>query len=464
MSSFTEDNYQSVLSGRYCKNSPLIKLFSDRNKTETWRQLWIYLAEAEKELGLAQVTEEMIQELKDQKSNIDWEKVKSEEKRLKHDVMAHNHAYGAVCPKAAGIIHLGATSCYVQDNADLIVQKEALNIFIRRLAICLKRLADFADKYASFVTVGRTHYQPASLTTVGKRACIWAQELLMALECAQEFRSNMRFRGIKGATGTQDSFMTLLKGNEDLVEQLDWLVTKKAGFDKKFNIAGQTYSRQQDTKLIFVLSNFASATNKICMDIRNLQAFEEIREPFEAEQIGSSAMPYKRNPIKCERICGLSRHLMNAVLEPLQTLSVQGLERTLDDSSNRRMLIPDAFLTAEAMLSTLQNVFEGLIVQEEVIMQNVQTELPFLALEKALMLLSELGVSRQEAHAKIRETALNAKDLQKTQKVTIDHLLSDPFYADVRKPVIALCSDSLNFCGRCTSQTKRFLKEELRQY
>ncbi|KAI1722935.1 lyase domain-containing protein [Ditylenchus destructor] len=456
-----EDSYQPVLSSRYGQKSPLNHLFSERNKTEIWRQLWINLSEAENELGLEQVTSEMIEEMREQKTNIDWDFVRAEEKRIKHDVMAHNHAYGKVCPKAAGVIHLGATSCYVQDNADLIMQREALDLITKRLAVCIKRLGDFAEKYAELVCVGRTHYQAASLTTVGKRACLWAQELVMALECVVDFRENMRFRGIKGATGTQDSFLTLFAGDENLVEELDWLVTKKAGFTKKFNITGQTYSRQQDSKLLFALSNFGSVAHKICLDIRCLQAFDEIREPFEADQIGSSAMPYKRNPIKCERICGLARHLMGYVTESLGTLSVQGLERTLDDSSNRRVVIPQAFFTAEAILVTLQNVLEGLNVETTTISRNVEKELPFLALEKALMLLTKVGVSRQDAHAKIRETALKGKEMQDREKVTIENLLSEPFYDKVKTEVVTMCSNPLNFCGRCVSQTRTFLANEL---
>jgi adenylosuccinate lyase len=285
--------------------------------------------------------------------------------------------------------------------------------------------------------------------------------VLMAFNKLTEVRKALRYRGIKGATGTQDSFLTLFNGDEEKVEALDDLVTHKAGFTKRFFIAGQTYSRQQDSYIIFALSNLGSAVTKVCNDIRILQAMEELLEPFEADQIGSSAMPYKRNPMKCERICGIARDLISAVQQPLNTLAVQGLERTLDDSANRRMLIPDAFLCAEAVLTTFQNVFEGLSVQTENVERTVRRELPFLALEKALMKLTEYGVSRQDAHSKIRDTALKAKEMQKTQEVTIEQMLSDPFFDKVRDEVVALANDPLKFTGRCRSQVDRFLKKEL---
>uniref|UniRef100_A0A914DLU9 Adenylosuccinate lyase C-terminal domain-containing protein n=1 Tax=Acrobeloides nanus TaxID=290746 RepID=A0A914DLU9_9BILA len=387
MSSSSHDTYSPVLVSRYCRNSPLLKIFSSRHKTELWRQLWIWLAEAELELGLPQVTQEAIDELQANKTNIDWQAIAENEKRLKHDVMAHNHAYGKICPKAAGIIHLGATSCYVQDNSDLIVQREALNFTLKRLAICLKRLAEFADRHKNDVTVGRTHYQPASLVTVGKRAVLWAQELLMVL---------------------------------------------------------------------------GSAVNKICMDIRLLQMNEELFEPFEKDQIGSSAMPFKRNPMKTERINSLARKLMNAVNEGLQTLATQGFERTLDDSAIRRINIPDSFFTTEAILLTLQNVFEGMQLNEATSMRNVQKELPFLALEKTLMFLTEQGVSRQEAHEKIREVSLKGQEQKCSgEEISFAKMLEDPFFNKVREESLRYIADPLNFTGRCRTQVDRFLKEEL---
>ncbi|KAE9554104.1 hypothetical protein FO519_002693 [Halicephalobus sp. NKZ332] len=454
------DLYESPLTSRYCRGSKIAKIFSERNKIETWRQLWIWLAEAEKQLGLKQVTQEAIDEMKANKKNINFEVAEAEEKKLKHDVMAHNHTFGKVCPKAAGIVHLGATSCYVQDNADLILQKEALEHVLQKIAICLDRLSGFCEKYAETVSIGRTHYQPASFVTVGKRAAIWAQELLMAFEVLQSTYQNLKFRGIKGATGTQDSFMTLFDEDESKVEHLDLLVTSKAGFTKKFNITGQTYSRQQDSHVVFGLSNLGSVMKKIVHDIRILQALEEIMEPFEADQIGSSAMPYKRNPMKCERIDSLCKYLIPQIETALMILADQGFERTLDDSAARRILIPESFLLAEASLTTLQNVFEGLNVLEDGIEKTVKRELPFLALEEALMRLSDHGVDRQQAHAKIRDTSLAARERQKRgEVVSIDDILKDPFFDPVRKEVIKTASNPINFAGRCASQVRAFIKE-----
>ncbi|CAD6196295.1 unnamed protein product [Caenorhabditis auriculariae] len=457
----SEDKYQSVLASRYCKNSPLMDYLSETRKASLWRQLWIWLAEAEHELGLKQINEEAIEEMKKNRDVFDWPLIRSEEKKLKHDVMAHNHAFGKICPKAAGIIHLGATSCFVQDNADLIAFRDSIDHILRRFATVLDRLSTFALENKEVVTVGRTHYQTASLVTVGKRAALWAQEFLMAFQQIAEFRDKMRFRGIKGATGTQDSFLTLFSGDEEKVEKLDILVTEKAGFKNRFLISGQTYSRQQDAQLIFALSLLGAAAKKVCTDVRVLQAFGELLEPFEKDQIGSSAMPYKKNPMKSERCCSLARKLINAPQEALTILADQGLERTLDDSAGRRILIPDCLLTAEALLTTLQNIFEGLKVQTENVKKIVEAELPFLGLEKAMMFLTEEGVDRQKAHAVIRETALAAKELQLKQRVDMRTMMENEFFDSVREKVVALVSNPLNFTGRCVSQTVKFVKEEL---
>ncbi|KAK6731789.1 hypothetical protein RB195_007943 [Necator americanus] len=462
MGTCPEDRYESVLASRYCKRSPLIEILSERNKTILWRQLWIWLAESEMELGLKQITPQAIEEMKKMRDNIDWQKIRDEERRLKHDVMAHNHAFGAICPNAAGIIHLGATSCFVQDNADLIVIRDCVKHLLCRIATVLDRMAAFAEREKSHVTVGRTHYQTASLVTVGKRAALWAQELLMAFKQLEHFHNTMKFRGIKGATGTQDSFLTLFAGDEEKVEKLDELVTKKAGFTHKFFISGQTYSRQQDVHLICALAVIGSSVKKICTDIRVLQAMGELLEPFEKDQIGSSAMPYKKNPMKSERCCSLARKLIHMPQEALSILSDQGLERTLDDSAGRRMLLPDSLLSTEAMLTTLQNIFEGLTVQSENVARVVREELPFLGLEKAMMLLTEEGVDRQQAHAMIRTTALEAKKRQSTEVVRMEDILSDPFFDSVRDRVMAIVGEPLNFTGRCESQTMRFLTQELR--
>ncbi|CAJ0594208.1 unnamed protein product [Cylicocyclus nassatus] len=462
MASCAEEHYESVLATRYCRRSPLIEILSEKNKTILWRQLWIWLAEAELELGLKQITPEAIAQMKEMRDNIDWPKIREEERRLKHDVMAHNHAFGAVCPLAAGIIHLGATSCYVQDNADLIVIRDSVRHLLCKAATVLDRIAAFADREKSHVTVGRTHYQTASLVTIGKRAALWAQELLMAFKQLEHFHDSMKFRGIKGATGTQDSFLTLFGGDEEKVEALDEMITEKAGFAHKFSISGQTYSRQQDVYLIFALSAIGSSVKKICTDIRVLQAMGELLEPFEKDQIGSSAMPYKKNPMKSERCCSLARKLIHMPQEALSILGDQGLERTLDDSAGRRMLLPDALLTAEAVLTTLQNVFEGLTVQTENVARVVREELPFLGLEKAMMWLTEEGVDRQQAHAVIRATALEAKRRQATEVIHMEDILRDPFFDSVRERVMVLVNQPITFTGRCESQTVRFLTEELR--
>uniref|UniRef100_A0A915Q4V4 Adenylosuccinate lyase C-terminal domain-containing protein n=1 Tax=Setaria digitata TaxID=48799 RepID=A0A915Q4V4_9BILA len=436
----SEDKFETVLKSRYCGKSPLMNILSERNK----------------------VTEEAIEEMKKSKEVIDWGTIRREEKRIKHDVMAHNYAFGKMCPKAKGIIHLGATSCFVQDNADLIVQRQATDYILKKLAVCLSRLDEFAEKTKDIVTVGRTHYQTASLVTVGKRAAMWAQELLMVFIKLEHFRENMRFRGVKGATGTQDSFMALFHEDEAKVDKLDELIMKSAGFAHRFYISGQTYSRQQDCDLVNIFALLGAATKKICTDIRILQAFGEIFEPFESQQIGSSAMPYKRNPIKSERVSSLARKLMSAPQDALNTLGDQSLERTLDDSAIRRILIPDIFLLADAILTIFQHIVEGLTVDKERIDHNVYADLPFLALEKAMMLLTEEGTDRQEAYEKIREVTLVAREAQKRERVNLESILANGFFDKVRGRIIELSKSPLSFTGRASSQTMNFLNDELR--
>lgn len=454
-------SYQPVLKSRYCRTSPLMRIFSEKNRTLIWRQLWIWLAEAEKELGLKEITDDMLREMKEMKERIDWNVLRKEEKRLKHDVMAHAYAYGMICPKAKGVIHLGATSCFVQDNSDLIIQKQALDVLIKKLAMCLKRLAEFAERTLEVVTVGRTHYQPASLVTYGKRAALWSQDLLIVFKDLIKSRNEMRFRGTKGATGTQDSFLTLFRGDETKVEALDKLVTEKAGFQHRFLITGQTYTRLQDCDSIYILAKLGSSVKKICADIRILQSFGELLEPFESEQVGSSAMPYKRNPMKSERVCSLARQLINAPQLLLNTVGDQGLERTLDDSAIRRIAIPDSFLCADAILTVFQNIVEGLTPQKENIDRILSTEMPFLCLEKAMMWLCEEGADRQEAHHKIREIALTAKETQKNSFISVESVLADSLFDKVRDRVLKLANDPLLFTGRCRSQTLDFLKSDL---
>lgn len=464
--SHSEDQYQSPFRSRYCRDSPLLKIFSETEKIITWRRLWLYLAQAQQSLGLVQVTQDMIAEMEANLTNIDWNYARSEERRLRHDVMAHIHTFELVCPKAAGVIHLGATSAYVQDNADLIAMREALDsVILPRIVTCLQRLGTFSDQFKSLPTVGRTHYQAASLTTVGKRACVWAQEVLIALEGVLHFRKGLRFRGVQGATGSQASFLTLFRGDEAKVDQLNTEVTRMAGFDKRFLVTGQTYSRLQDAQLLNALSLVGSAVQKVAMDIRILQAFGEIQEPFEDSQVGSSAMPYKRNPMRSERCCGFARYLMNLPGNTLLTAAEHGLERTLDDSANRRLVLPDAFLCCEALLRTFQNILEGLVVCEGVIRANVEKELPFLALEHVLMELTLAGQSRQESHEKIRKVSLRAHEQrEKGMTVSLSSILEgDSFFDPVRDLVPQIENDPGKLTGNCSSQVDKFLKEELAQ-
>ncbi|XP_063479033.1 adenylosuccinate lyase isoform X6 [Symphalangus syndactylus] len=372
------DSYRSPLASRYA-SPEMCFVFSDRYKFQTWRQLWLWLAEAEQTLGLP-ITDEQIQEMKSNLDNIDFKMAAEEEKRLRHDVMAHVHTFGHCCPKAAGIIHLGATSCYVGDNT---------------LARVISRLADFAKERASLPTLGFTHFQPAQLTTVGKRCCLWIQDLCMDLQNLKRVRDDLRFRGVKGTTGTQASFLQLFEGDDHKVEQLDKMVTEKAGFKRAFIITGQTYTRKVDIEVLSVLASLGASVHKICTDIRLLANLKEMEEPFEKQQIGSSAMPYKRNPMRSERCCSLARHLMTLVMDPLQTASVQWFERTLDDSANRRICLAEAFLTADTILNTLQNISEGLVVYPKVIERRIRQELPFMATENIIMAMVKAGGSRQ---------------------------------------------------------------------
>uniref|UniRef100_A0A8C9EK41 Adenylosuccinate lyase n=1 Tax=Pavo cristatus TaxID=9049 RepID=A0A8C9EK41_PAVCR len=372
--------YRSPLVSRYA-SAEMGFNFSERKKFGTWRRLWLYLAQAEKSLGLP-ITDEQIKEMEANLDNIDFKMAAEEEKKLRHDVMAHVHTFAHCCPKAAAIIHLGATSCYVGDNT---------------LARVISRLADFAEAHADLPTLGFTHYQPAQLTTVGKRCCLWIQDLCMDLQNLERARDDLRFRGVKGTTGTQASFLQLFEGDHSKVEELDRLVTEKAGFKRSYMVTGQTYSRKVDIEVLSVLASLGASVHKICTDIRLLANLKEIEEPFEKDQIGSSAMPYKRNPMRSERCCSLARHLMTLVLDPLQTASVQWFERTLDDSANRRVCLAEAFLTADIILSTLQNISEGLVVYPKVIDRRIRQELPFMATENIIMAMVKAGGNRQVA-------------------------------------------------------------------
>ncbi|XP_044156801.1 adenylosuccinate lyase [Bufo gargarizans] len=435
--------------------------FSDSKKFQTWRRLWLYLAQAQRSLGLP-VSEEQIQEMEANLENIDFKMAAEEEKRLRHDVMAHVHTFAHCCPRAAPIIHLGATSCYVGDNTDLIVLRDGLDLLLPKLARVISRLADFAEQYADLPTLGFTHYQPAQLTTVGKRACLWLQDLCMDLRNLERARNELRFRGVKGTTGTQASFLQLFEGDHDKVEELDRLVTSMAGFKRAYIVTGQTYSRKVDVEVLSVLASLGATVHKICTDIRLLANLKELEEPFEKEQIGSSAMPYKRNPMRSERCCSLARHLMTLIMNPLQTASVQWFERTLDDSANRRICLAEAFLTADIILSTLQNVSEGLVVYPKVIERRIRQELPFMATENVIMAMVKSGGNRQDCHERIRVLSQQAAAVVKQEggdNDLISRIRSDPYFAPIHGQ-LELLMDPKSFIGRAPQQVVRFLKEE----
>nr|XP_056703059.1 adenylosuccinate lyase [Euleptes europaea] len=453
--------YRSPLVSRYASPDMAFN-FSERKKFGTWRRLWLYLAQAEKSLGLP-ITDEQIKEMEANLDSIDFKMAEEEEKRLRHDVMAHVHTFAHCCPKAAGIIHLGATSCYVGDNTDLIVLRDGLNLLLPKLARVISRLAGFAEKYANLPTLGFTHYQPAQLTTVGKRCALWIQDLCMDLHNFERARDELRFRGVKGTTGTQASFLQLFEGDHDKVEELDRLVTTMAGFKRAYIVTGQTYSRKVDVEVLSVLASLGASVHKICTDIRLLANLKEIEEPFEKEQIGSSAMPYKRNPMRSERCCSLARHLMTLVLDPLQTASVQWFERTLDDSANRRVSLAEAFLTADIILSTLQNISEGLVVYPKVIARRIQQELPFMSTENIIMAMVKAGGNRQDCHEKIRVLSQQAAAVVKQEggdNDLIARIRADPYFSPIHEQLEILLEPT-SFTGRASQQVTRFLKEEV---
>uniref|UniRef100_A0A2K6EZ27 Adenylosuccinate lyase n=1 Tax=Propithecus coquereli TaxID=379532 RepID=A0A2K6EZ27_PROCO len=440
------DSYRSPLASRYA-SPEMCFVFSDKYKFRTWRQLWLWLAEAEQTLGLP-ITDEQIQEMKSNLDNIDFKMAAEEEKQLRHDVMAHVHTFGHCCPKAAGIIHLGATSCYVGDNT---------------LARVISRLANFAKERADLPTLGFTHFQPAQLTTVGKRCCLWIQDLCIDLQNLKRVRDDLRFRGVKGTTGTQASFLQLFEGDDQKVEQLDRMVTEKAGFKRSFIITGQTYTRKVDIEVLSVLASLGASVHKICTDIRLLANLKEMEEPFEKQQIGSSAMPYKRNPMRSERCCSLARHLMTLVMDPLQTASVQWFERTLDDSANRRICLAEAFLTADTILNTLQNISEGLVVYPKVIERRIRQELPFMATENIIMAMVKAGGSRQDCHEKIRVLSQQAAAVVKQEggdNDLIERIQADAYFRPIHSHLDRLLDPS-SFTGRASQQVQRFLEEEV---
>lgn len=459
MSAYTK--YQTPLSSRYA--SPEMSfVWSDQKKFSTWRKLWIYLATAEKSLGLP-ITDEQIKEMQDHVDKIDFAAAAEEERLTRHDVMAHVHIFAKQCPKAAPIIHLGATSCYVGDNTDLILLKEAFGILMPKLARCIQRLSKFATEYAMLPTLGFTHFQPAQLTTVGKRACLWVQDLLMDLRNLKRAQSDLRFRGVKGTTGTQASFLQLFEGDHAKVQELDRLVTKMAGFEKAYIICGQTYTRKVDIDCLAALASLGASVHKICTDLRLLAHMKEVEEPFEKTQIGSSAMPYKRNPMRSERCCALSRHLMALVSDPLATQATQWMERTLDDSANRRISLGEAFLTADVVLNTLQNICEGLVVYPEVIKAHIRQELPFMATENVIMAMVKAGGNRQDCHERIRVLSHEAAAQVKEKGLANDlvaRIRDDPYFAPIHQQLDSLLHPS-SFIGRAPEQVKEFVEKEV---
>jgi adenylosuccinate lyase len=436
----------------------MLYLFSSDKKFTTWHRLWIALARGEMELGLP-VTKEQVQEMEAHANEVDYEAAKRWERKLRHDVMAHIHAYGEQCPKAMPIIHLGATSCYVGDNTDIILMREALELIRDKLVKVLAYLAEFSDKYKTLPTLGFTHFQPAQLVTVGKRATLWMNDLLMDLE-EVEFRiSHMALLGSKGTTGTQASFLELFNGDHGKVRVLEEKIAAELGFDRIVPVSGQTYSRKVDAAVLATLSGIAQSASKFATDLRLLCHLKEVEEPFEKSQIGSSAMPYKRNPMRCERICGLARYVMTDAANPAITAATQWFERTLDDSANKRLSVPEAFLAVDAILNIYANVASGLVVHEKVIAKHVQEELPFMATENIMMDAVKRGGDRQAIHERIRQLSLEAgytvKELGLPNDL-IDRIAADPMFGLTREELAAHL-DSKAYIGRCPEQVDEFI-------
>ncbi|MCD7854333.1 MAG: adenylosuccinate lyase [Clostridiales bacterium] len=458
-----KDIYESPLNSRYASKE-MKEIFSPDKKFKTWRKLWIILAETEKELGL-DITDEQIEELKANAKNINYDVAEAREKVCRHDVMSHVYAYGKQCPKAEAIIHLGATSCYVGDNTDVILMTEAMKLIRSMVVSVISKLGDFALKYKDLPTLGFTHFQPAQLTTVGKRACLWAQDLLMDLEQIDFFLDNVKLLGCKGTTGTQASFMELFENDEEKVKALDKAIAEKLGYKAVFPVSGQTYSRKLDSMAVNVLSGIAQSAAKFSNDIRLLAHLKEVEEPFEKGQIGSSAMAYKRNPMRSERIAGLSRYIISIAQSPALTASAQWLERTLDDSSNKRISVPEAFLACDAVLGIYLNVAGGLVVYPKVIEKHIMNELPFMATENIMMdEVKERGGNRQELHERIRELSMEAAAVVKQEggdNDLIDRIVKDPMFKaseeDIRKTL-----DPKNFIGRAPGQVREFVDEYIK--
>ena len=455
----SKDCYESPLSSRYASKE-MKYIFSPDMKFRTWRKLWIALAESEMELGLP-ITQEQIDELKANADNINYEVAEAREKLVRHDVMSHVYAYGQQCPKAKGIIHLGATSCYVGDNTDVIIMTEGLKLVRNKLVTVIRELAKFADKYKDLPTLAFTHFQPAQPTTVGKRASLWLQELLMDLEDVEYQLSKAKLLGCKGTTGTQASFLELFEGDHEKCKELDRRIAKKMGYSACFAVSGQTYSRKLDTQVLNVLSGIAQSAAKFSNDIRLLQHLKEVEEPFEKNQIGSSAMAYKRNPMRSERIGSLSRYVMVDVLNGAFTTATQWFERTLDDSANKRLSIPEAFLAIDGILNLYANVTDGLVVYPKVIEQRLRKELPFMATENIMMDAVKRGGDRQELHEKIRQHSMAASRVVKEEggeNDLLERIANDKSFGVTLEELDAILQPS-KYVGRAPQQTTDFLNE-----
>ncbi len=453
------DLYSTPLNSRYASKE-MSYLFSEEMKFKTWRKLWVALAEGEKELGL-NITEEQLEELKANVDNINYETAEQREKETRHDVMSHVYAYGVQCPKAKGIIHLGATSCYVGDNTDLIIMKEGLLLIRKKLVNVINALAAFALKYKGLPTLGFTHFQPAQLTTVGKRATLWMQDLVLDLENLDYVIETLRFRGVKGTTGTQASFMELFDGDENKIKQLDKFVTEKMGFKESYAVTGQTYPRKVDSIVLNTLSEIAQSAYKFSNDLRLLQSMKEVEEPFEKNQIGSSAMAYKRNPMRSERISALARHVIVNALNPAITASTQWFERTLDDSANKRLSVAEAFLVLDGVLNLYINVASNLVVYEKVIAAHVNNELPFMATENILMEAVKQGGDRQELHERIRVHSMEAAKRVKEQGLSndlLDRIIADDAFSMSREEILSIM-EAENFIGRAPGQVEDFIND-----
>ena len=454
--------YENPLASRYGSDE-MLHLFSPDKKFSTWRRLWIELARAEKELGLTQITDEMIAEMESHVIDINYDVAAAEEKKLRHDVMAHVHAYGAQCPKAKGIIHLGATSCYVGDNTDVILMREGLQLVRGKLVQVLAALWKFADEYKAMPTLGFTHFQAAQMVTVGKRATLWMNELLMDLEEVNFRISTLKLLGSKGTTGTQASFMELFAGDTDKVKLLEQKIAAEMGFDAVVPVSGQTYSRKMDSAVVNTLAGIAESASKFATDVRLLCHLKEVEEPFEKDQIGSSAMPYKRNPMRCERICSLARYVIADAANPAITAATQWFERTLDDSANKRISVPEAFLAVDAILNIYLNVASGLIVHPKVIEKHIMEELPFMASENILMDAVLRGGDRQELHEEIRRMSLeagrNVKELGLANNL-IDLIAANPKFGMSREELMAHMQPDA-YIGRCPQQVEEFLNNDV---